>query len=272
MLDAGDEKTIRGFAVKQQEAVKVFVHAYASREGPDEYNLNISAHRGVAVKTFLEGLLPPKSEVTVFAHGESKHFGAAEKNRRVGISLIGPVDPRFKLQTQFHVGPPFRPTHAPPTDVPSPLPDPWSFKPTFSGEPILTPPTLDWQNLPSVLNKPRYDLMDLAGLGARFALHGTSAAQSADLYTDWGGAFNTFHNWGLSDDLAAKAANLSLSSAYQAYFEREQPNVIDKSNADWKASHPGETRIPPLPLISSDTMEFVYERITGRKKTNKFHF
>jgi outer membrane protein OmpA-like peptidoglycan-associated protein len=70
-LDGADEAAIKDFAAKQQQPMRIFVHGYSSREGPDEYNFNLSAHRGVVVKHFIESLLPAGSKVVVLAHGES---------------------------------------------------------------------------------------------------------------------------------------------------------------------------------------------------------
>jgi outer membrane protein OmpA-like peptidoglycan-associated protein len=68
--------------------VTVELHGYSSDDGDQEYNINLSAHRGVAVKRAIESMLPPGSVVRVIAHGVTAGFGEGpDPNRRVGIDL-----------------------------------------------------------------------------------------------------------------------------------------------------------------------------------------
>lgn len=66
----------------------VTAHGYASRDGAESYNLNLSAHRAVTVKNALLPELPTGSTAEAVAHGETDAFGAAEQNRRVGIEVV----------------------------------------------------------------------------------------------------------------------------------------------------------------------------------------
>jgi outer membrane protein OmpA-like peptidoglycan-associated protein len=89
-LDSTDTRTIRGLLSQYggEGPVTVHIHGYASREGDEQYNSNLSAHRGVAVKNVLDPLLPEGSRVIVYAHGETTEFGNLANNRRVGIDFI----------------------------------------------------------------------------------------------------------------------------------------------------------------------------------------
>jgi outer membrane protein OmpA-like peptidoglycan-associated protein len=76
--------------------VTVDIHGYASGEGPDEYNRNLSAHRAAAVSRALAdlglaGLLPSGSMVRLHAHGEISEFGPRPENRRAGILVTDGV-------------------------------------------------------------------------------------------------------------------------------------------------------------------------------------
>lgn len=71
------------------EPMTIHLHGYADSSGGNEYNFNLSAHRAVAVKRFLESVLPEGSRVIAFAYGETAEFGAeAAENRRVGIDVV----------------------------------------------------------------------------------------------------------------------------------------------------------------------------------------
>lgn len=113
-LDKGDLKTIESFSEGLSEPVDVDIYGYASHEGPEEYNHNLSAHRAMEVKDALEGLLPFGSFVTVYAVGETHHFGKPNQNRRVGVhmkpSLLAmPVMPFFPTLPELDLSMPSLP-------------------------------------------------------------------------------------------------------------------------------------------------------------------
>jgi outer membrane protein OmpA-like peptidoglycan-associated protein len=69
-------------------AVVVRIHGYASSEGDQRYNQNLSAHRTVAVRNAITALLPAGSAVHLIAHGDTLAFGDDPAvNRRVGIAV-----------------------------------------------------------------------------------------------------------------------------------------------------------------------------------------
>jgi hypothetical protein len=67
--------------------VDIDLHGYASTEGAARYNVNLSAHRALAVRRLLMPLLPEGSIVRLHAHGETEAFGAPAQNRRVGVDV-----------------------------------------------------------------------------------------------------------------------------------------------------------------------------------------
>ena len=85
-LSPSDSKKAQSWAKSQFIPVIVELHGYASHEGPDQYNVNLSAHRAAAVKFVIEPLLPLGSRVELIAHGESGGFKLPEDNRRVGMT------------------------------------------------------------------------------------------------------------------------------------------------------------------------------------------
>lgn len=238
------DEEIQAFAAKQKQAVSVHVHGYASDEGPADYNLNLSAHRAVAIKRRLLELLPPGSRVAVFAHGKSQHFGPADKNRRVGLSLIGPADQGFQLKMD-----PIRP------------PEPWRERvglkepPKISHDklfpdafgprgPPYTQPGVTFPPLPSGPPIP-YHLMDLAAAGRPGALRGHSVGETGNVVDQFSASYLKYHRWGLPDEAqlklfgftlfdfgAANLANMEVESNNQAYWERNDPSPTDLSNRD----------------------------------------
>ncbi|PCM46121.1 OmpA family protein [Marinobacter sp. ANT_B65] len=86
-LTPGARASLRQLAQNQTTAVNLDLYGYASAEGANDYNVNLSAHRAVAVQRFLQPLLPENSLVTVHAHGEISRFEEPSDNRRVGIDV-----------------------------------------------------------------------------------------------------------------------------------------------------------------------------------------
>jgi outer membrane protein OmpA-like peptidoglycan-associated protein len=261
VLDSGDEKEVLRLIGSPQAAVNLHLHGYASTEGPGEYNTNLSAHRAAAVQRFLKDKLPEGSKVTLFAHGETKEFGKSGSNRRVGVSLVSPLfppggavfKPHLGMDLQLSLGKPptiLDPKLSRPNESPD-LTTPYTLDPATLGAPAVAPPVLAPAKIP-------YNLMDLAAIHTPFALRGTNAAaQGADITGDWQRFYKQYDF--LGEGLAARAANWTLSNAYDAYLARNQPNIFDTSKADFAAAYPGEHHTPIIPIITPDTLAFAKE-------------
>lgn len=241
-IAALDDAELKAFAAKQAEAVEVQLHGYASEEGGGKYNLNLSAQRAVAIRHRLLELLPAGSRVVVFAHGESRHFGAADQNRRVGISLIGPERDDLRLRTRFGLAPRF--THRFPsaptgsgqdkggaTGVPPPFPPP--VPPSFDPSAPLLGPLPPGPRIP-------YYLMDNPAILGKGAARGHLPGETGNIVDQYGSAYLKYHNLGIPDELhlgpfdlgAGELANKELKNEIEAYWLRNDPNVIDQSNQE----------------------------------------
>lgn len=230
----GGEDAISQIVDAVKEPSYVHVHGYASAEGPGEYNLNLSAHRAAAIKRRLEGLLPQGSKVILFAHGDTRHFGGPDANRRVGISILGAVpNSGFKLKDGLGI-------HNQPDRV---LPGPGVLKP-----PVLQidrlPPTsvIDTSSKPDLRDPlpgpatPR-SLMDNAALLAPGALHLLGTGSPVE---PWDATYRKYHKLRIPDkfkvgpiDLGAGAlANKEVSNAIKSYHESNDPTLIERSNAE----------------------------------------
>jgi len=247
--------------------VTIHIHGYSSQEGDPAYNLNLSAHRAAAVKKFLQDKLPKDSEIVLFAHGGTIDFGAGErarsKNRRVGVSLMGPIRPRFHhdfgiLQGGLHIDP------FPKLDDKDKKPDApckgslFDYKRCFHPDP--DPAALNLKLPPSLT--PRH-LMDFNAFHAAIGGRGTGLLQYPDITSDWDSMFLKYRfGWGLSEDFAARFANWELSATLKSDAIRNYPSAIDRANEAWKAQHPNDTTIGPI--MSPDLLDL------GRKLKKKF--
>lgn len=119
---------------------------------------------------------------------------------------------------------------------------------------------------------PPYKLMANADILAPFSAYGASPSRMGiNIVDDWGVVYTRFSQW-QPEALAGISANMFLTAAYQAALARDNPSIFDKSDQDFKAAHPNDKRIPPIPVISSSTMTKLYEVISGKKDTNAFYF
>jgi hypothetical protein len=233
--------------------VTVHLHGYASNEGDPTWNRNLSAHRAVAAKKALEARLPEGSRIVLFAHGATAEFGTERKdNRRVGVSLIGPVrESGFTMNVK----------PLPPLRFGLDQPDPAAGRPD---QPLLDPskPLLPQllPGAPSIIGpvRPdplgfvvppimtRRDLVDLSAIGAGMAARGVAPGTYGDVLQLWDESFLRYRAMGLGDEWAARLANSQISGTTAAQAQRDAPNAIDRSNADWKAAHPDEFATPIL--------------------------
>jgi outer membrane protein OmpA-like peptidoglycan-associated protein len=279
-LSAADKKALTQAAGSHKGPVTVQLHGYASNEGQGpsmvEYNMNLSAHRAVAVKAFLEGKLPAGSKFVLFAHGETTAFAPIEQNRRVGLTIKdgveGPEDTRKKTEADAKkdaadpkktdesktdlsaggLGPrftsgrfgPYRPL-SPYLQVVPPL-----------GPPYGPPPTLldiDWEGLHS--KAADHGMRLDSGLGAALERH-------------WNYSYNFFYPF-LGRDLSITASNLATNYMFGDWLSTENPNAFDRFNKDFKLAYPNEKHLI-VPFLSSDTLDWVRMKLKGNKKDDYF--
>lgn len=231
-LDSVDTRTIRRLLTQYGGSgpVTVHVHGYSSREGDETYNDNLSAHRGIAVKTFLETILPEGSRVIVYAHGETTEFGNLADNRRVGIDFIqtrteNPLAlnqgfPNIRLVPDLRLdldlsGLEFQrrmlDLTIPPSTEETPEQDPASP----SSESIMRTP-------PSISQIPPVDHSSLIRLYTGRGVHRDSrdAAAAQEHFEYW---YRQYILMGFSPDRAASLANLGTGVAVGSYLLNQHP-------------------------------------------------
>ena len=272
-LDSKDQKKILDVIGKREDPLQIFIHGYASAEGVAEYNINLSAHRAAAIKTFLEGKLPAGSTVTLFAHGKTEAFGKTANNRRAGVSLVEPLilpgsvgwqrkggigldvsggggstvtcDPNATFKFKL-------PVIGPRCGIdPDGLPKP-------SGLPPLPPVggslKIDWRGI----NEPG------TAHGVRMSEREVQAFQRSGetLYRNLVPIFGA--------GVAEWWTNRVLMKAWESRVTLENPTLLDLSDLEFKQHYPDATGVPPLPLVTPESLNFIIKKTF--KKDIDFHF
>ena len=282
-------------------AVQIDIDGYASTEGDDEYNVNLSAWRATAVSHVLMGrggaaiTLPAGSQVRLIAHGETAAFGARDQNRRVGIRVTAlptqPLGGRLHLEPRPRTGSRFglEPLQLDPSLLVSPggkqppldrprLLDPGdtgSLRPGVSagsgGQPSLTPvPSPRLTPSPSVLDPyglpgqalppvPGSRGLDWSGINRSYSNRGirlTDRDQAA-IERHFTTYYELFVRAGLPPDKAEGLTNMVTRVAIEREMARENPNVIDRFNADYKAAHPNDKSTPTLSIDVLDVVRWL---------------
>lgn len=266
-----------------EAAVRVELHGYASEDGGETYNLNLSAQRAAAVKAELEPYLPPNSEILLYAHGETRAFGGAyERNRRVGLRVMprpttGPELPPTglslapRLQLQIDLPPPPGGVPSPEVEAPdledeedmphidvspdaqdsviAPEPDSGDIDPFRYTVPPLNP---------RCPHAPGVDQMDWYKIVAPLSSRGgrLTSAQTFGLSETWATSACTYSfilapivGPERAGSLGAKAANMGLSSAMDSNAYWEHPSEADRFDQQLRREGINTTIIPVSDIL-----------------------
>jgi outer membrane protein OmpA-like peptidoglycan-associated protein len=258
-LDLDGMGKLRTLFQQYTSPVTVHVHGYASREGDAEYNMNLSAHRAVAVRRFIESLLPQGSVVVLYAHGDVSEFGARSANRRVGVDVIerGPAARHEGGNLSFPsltLGLGLDLTLRPPAwpGVPPPNLDVTTLPPTS----ILTPP--------SDVGRPNYFLTppsivppyDMGGPAAAYTARGVpysdrDARGYQQHYNFW---VQNYVRLGLSPDRAAWLAQLGTDTAASFQLSVEYPTQFEQLDRALG------TEPTTVPVLNDAMMRWLFEK------------
>lgn len=107
------------------------------------------------------------------------------------------------------------------------------------------PPTVPPAALQPIPDDTPFELMDVQGVNESFTSHGVSPREGGDLRATWARLFWKYRHEGLSKELAAKAANLELSSTTGKDQGRDNPNPADRLDKDMERAYPGATKVGP---------------------------
>jgi len=237
--------------LKQYPASTIRVIGHTDAIGQESDNQALGQARADSVQTALLGMGIP----AVAVHTESR--GAAEllvqtkkgepRNRRVEVRF----EPSQLLRGALSSGLSLTPTPA--TDLSklgtagsadfcAQFPNLCPGKP--GGPPGAPPSAL--QPSPSLIP---FHLMDVPALNEPFTSHGNRPEMGGDLRETWARLYSKYRwSWGLTEELAAKAANSELASTAGASQSRDYPNAEDRFNTDMKNAYPNATTIGPFNL------------------------
>ncbi len=283
-ISPASEKKLAQMFAAYSTPVTVELHGYASREGDTDYNSNLSGHRVVAAKAKLIALLPPGSQVVLYAHGETQAFGAATDNRRVGIKVVLDATPDPAKDT-FSQGKtrgtakgrdtmsfdPIDPSMSKPSipggggltlgGLPTPSTTLLTLSPNLTLPPLRPPSLLDWSDLRTPFTSRGLRLSD---------------RDAQVIEQNWWTTYNFLRSLGLRPDLASLGANKGTAYAYDKMLSRESPNVVDLFDLEWEKTRsilkPGEKefRTPIVPILTPTTLEWMSK--TFFNKDWKFTF
>ena len=241
--------------LKQYPGSTIRVIGHTDAVGQESDNQALGQARADSVQAALLGLGIPAVAVHTESRGASellvKTKQAEPHNRRVEVRFV----PSQRFQGVMSSGLTLNPAPNP-APQPAPKPDLYKLGPAASGE-VCTPPRrcpgdpgghtsappAAMQPLPSDIP---YELMDVQSLNEPFTSHGNKPEAGGDLRAVWGSLYLKYRKWGLSKELAAKAANSELAGTAGSSQSRDNPNALDRSNTDMKNANPNATSVGPF--------------------------
>ena len=90
-----------------------------------------------------------------------------------------------------------------------------------------------------------YGRMDVGGANDPYTSHGQNPQGAGDLRQTWAQLYWKYRRLGLSESLAAKAADSELSSTAGKAQSRDNPNTEDRLDQDMQHANPNATKVGP---------------------------
>jgi outer membrane protein OmpA-like peptidoglycan-associated protein len=260
--------------------ILVTIHGYASLEGSDSYNLNLSAHRAVAIRNHLRTVMAQDTEFQLVAHGETDHFGEAGDNRRGGVDFLDmqlPDPATLKLPPLgvqppgFRLAQPWGLQLTPPSV--SPIPDP-DAAPNISlpflgaidaNSPLLDEPALGPRRpqpdplflrpAPSLFTQE----FDFGASAGEFAARGRplTTGDAAALVAHYEFWRLRFFQWGLSPERASAAAQMGTDLAAATQASLEAPYRHEAFDRRFGTEPP-----PTLTILNEDRMRWLFNKLS----------
>ncbi len=266
VLDAGDCERLDTLAAAAGPGAAVHVHGYASQEGDAEYNLNLSAHRAVAVKQYLRSVMPEDTRITAYAYGASTAFGSSTDrqglNRRVGVDIIeagGLFNPGLASRFAGTLLPPgglsLGGPAVPPPRLPAGLPslddaDLVGPRPLAPYRPVLP------GGSPALL--PAAPGFDLGSVAPDFAFRGIPYTErdAASLQAHYSFWFGNFTRWGMDPALADWLVQKGTAFAARTDLSLQAPTdqeLLDRAQG---------TTPTIVPVFNDTMMRWLFDRFS----------
>jgi outer membrane protein OmpA-like peptidoglycan-associated protein len=241
--------------LKNYPASKIRVIGYTDAVGQEKDNQALGLARADSVQAALVALGIPEIAIKTESRGASdlviKTDKAEPRNRRVRVAF----EPSTLLRGAMSQGLTVSPGLEQPAQTfgtgqgAGPGAGNICFKnPTLCGQGGSTPggkpgvPPSVFKPIPD--NTP-YHLMDRLGINEPYTSHGRSPNEAGGLSQAWAQAYWKYKNLGLSESLAAKAANSEISSTAGKAQSRDNPNAADRLDSQMKQAYPNATTLGP---------------------------
>jgi outer membrane protein OmpA-like peptidoglycan-associated protein len=224
--------------LKRYPASKLHVIGYTDAVGQETDNQALGQSRADAVQSALQDLGIPDVAIQAESRGAAnlavKTTKGEARNRRVEVRFEASTRLRGAMSEGLTLGQSGQPPSGPgrPGGVPG-VGDLCEKHPTicYGGGPMVAP------NVQPISDSPPYHRMDLLGVGV--------PGERGDLSETWAQLYRKYRGLGLSENLAAKAANAELSATSGKEQSRNNPNAADRLDTDMKQAYPNATTVGP---------------------------
>jgi outer membrane protein OmpA-like peptidoglycan-associated protein len=235
-------------------ASKIRVIGYTDAVGQEQNNQVLGQARADSVQAALQALGIPEVAIQTESRGADdllvKTIKPEPRNRRVQVFF----EPSTLLRGAMSQGLTLSPGSTQPAQssgsgkgLPG-LGDLCIQNPTLCyGQGGGTPggPSLPPAALKAIPDNTPFHRMDIPGANEPYTSHGRSPQEAGDLSQTWARIYWKYRNLGLSEELAAKAANSELSLTAGKEQSRDNPNAADLLDQQMKQAYPNATSVGP---------------------------
>jgi len=235
-------------------ASKIRVIGYTDAVGQEKDNQALGQARADSVQAALQALGIPEAAIQTESRGANDLLVKTDKpeprNRRVQVFF----QPSTILRGAMLQGLTLSPGSAQPTQTFGSgtgllgLGDICVKNPTLCyGQGGSTPgrPSLPPAALKPIPDNTPFDRMDILSANEPYTSHARSPQEGGGLRQTWARLYWKYKSLGLSEELAAKAANSELSSTAGKEQSRDNPNAADRLDTQMKQAYPNATSVGP---------------------------
>jgi outer membrane protein OmpA-like peptidoglycan-associated protein len=228
-------------------ASSIEIIGHTDAVGLEKDNDALGEARAVAVQAALVQMGIPAESIRMESHGARDLLKQTKNpdshNRRVDVRFRPSRHLRGALSSGSNLG---QPTTEPGKGSQEDWRNICKKRPDICGSPggPLAPRPEAFQ---PIADDTPYDRMDVAGINEPYLSHGERPG--ADLRAAWRRLYRKYrYGWGLSETLAATAANHELSATAGSSLSRDNPNATDRLDERMKREFPDASNIGPFPI------------------------
>jgi len=225
--------------LERYPASKIHVVGYTDAVGQETDNQTLGQSRADAVQAALHDLGVPDIAIQAEGRGPAdpvvKTTKAEARNRRVEVRFETSTRLRGAMPEGLTLGQSGQTTRGTGGGNVTDVRNICKKNPEICyGQPSRVAP-----NVQTIPDTTPYRRMDLVGVGV--------PGERGDLTQTWAQLYRKYRDLGLSESLAAKAANKELSATSGAEQSRNNPSEADRLDKDMKQAYPDATTAGPVP-------------------------